>query len=389
MKHSSLARIITTSLAIFAMLFGAGNLMLPLKIGMLAGPYTLYALIGFIITGVLVPLLGLLAIIAFDGDYRLFFERIGAKPASVAIAVCMLIIGPAIVMPRIIALSYEMLQPFLPDMPVFAFACIFISLVGIATYKPGRLLTLIGRILSPLKIISLATIIILGIIRKGNLSSPLLANAHEAFNTGIGYGYITLDLLAALFFGSIIVSMLGRNQKDPCNLDTPSDNTLFTASIASIIAAALLSIIYAGMSYIGAWYGNGLNHLNEGQIFSAISFKILGTCGAALIGTTVFLACFITIIALAAVVSNYMYHDIFSCRIGYGTTVSGLLILCLMPASYGLTTILSISAPLIFMAYPLLITLTLCNILYKAFGFTWIKLPLVLTALASLVYWLL
>lgn len=125
MKQNITSITFTTGLAIFAMLFGAGNLIFPLRLGILAADKTSYGLLGFLLSGVLLPVLGLTAMALYDGDIRAFFYRIGKVPGIIVIFTCMLIIGPLFVMPRIIALSYTLMQPFMPEISRFAFAAFF------------------------------------------------------------------------------------------------------------------------------------------------------------------------------------------------------------------------------------------------------------------------
>lgn len=374
-----ISRVFVVGLTIFAMLFGAGNLMFPLRLGMECGNQTIWGLSGFIVTGVILPLLGLIAIVLFQGNYKEFFGRIGTIPGNIAIAFSMMIIGPFVVMPRIIGLSYEMLQPFLPTMSVGLFAVIFLTLAFIATYRPTKLLTIIGRILSPLKVISILTIVIIGVVTAGlvptNTTEPM-----ALFLQGIETGYYTLDLLGAIFFGSIIVSLLTTYAPKGDSLSMRS--AVKIAAWASVGAAALLSAVYAGMSLIGACHGAGLEGLNEGAIFSAISFKVLGAYGAALIGFTVFLACFTTTVSLTAVVAQYIRSQLFNEQISYSIACAITLITTAVFARHGLSAILSFSIPLIVACYPIFIVITLCNLAYKLWGFPYIKVPVLVTTLA-------
>ncbi len=384
MRSKSWVQVVQVSLAIFAMLFGAGNLMLPLKVGLLAGSKSTWGLIGFILTGVLLPLLGLLSIIAFDGNYKAFFGRLGRIPGAIATFLCMLVLGPIIVMPRIVGLSYEMLTPFLPSMHVSVFAFAFLSLVFLATYRPTKLLTVIGTFLSPLKVLSLCIIVLAGLF-SGLSPQAVTTSASELFKTGAQYGFGTLDLLGTIFFGSIVVGMLKMHEGDSQN----ASGRIRIALMAGIAAAALLGLVYAGMNFLGAFHGQGLEHLNEGQLFSAVSFNILGTYGAALIGFTVFLACFTTTVALTAVVTEYIHIQILSQSVGYTWALLGVLAACLIPASLGLSAIMKFSMPLIQMLYPVLIVIAACNAMYKLWGFTSIKLPVGLTLAGVIGYALL
>ncbi len=374
-----ISRVFIVGLTIFAMLFGAGNLMFPLRLGIECGNQTLWGLSGFIATGVFLPLLGLIAIVLFQGDYKAFFGRIGTIPGNIAIAFSMMIIGPFVVMPRIIGLSYEMLQPFLPAMPVGLFAVGFLSLAFVATYRPTKLLTVIGRVLSPLKVLSILTIVIIGVVKAGIV--PFNGeNPTTLFLKGIETGYYTLDLLGAIFFGSIIVSLLTTYA--PKNDSMSIRHAMKISVWASFGAALLLSGVYAGMSLIGACHGLGLETLNEGAIFSAISFKVLGSYGAALIGLTVFLACFTTTVSLTAVVSQYIRSEICNNAISYPVACAITLITTALFARHGLAAILSFSIPVIVACYPIFIVITLCNLAYKLWGFPYIKVPVLITTIA-------
>jgi LIVCS family branched-chain amino acid:cation transporter len=380
MKNSISSWIFTVTLTIFAMLFGAGNLMLPLRIGLQSGEFTLLGFLGFACTGIILPMLGLLAIVAFEGSYRNFFGRLGNTLAELFIFTSMLIIGPMIAIPRIIMLSYEMLSPFLPVMSPLTFALIFAALVFAATFRPGKLLMIIGKILSPLKVITIITIILLGVF-SGKAPVPMVATAREVFMGGFNYGYVTLDVLGSIFFGSIIVTLMTKysvgSQKMGMN------QVVRIAGISSIFAGLLLGGVYLGMTLLGAYHGHGLEHLNDGAIFSQISFRVLGHYGAAFIGLTVFLACFTTTVSLAAVLGEYIQVKAGK-RVSYAQAVFGLMLTCAIVASAGLAAIMQYSLPFVFFFYPMIIVITLCNLAYKAFGFKFIKVPLLLTALYGL-----
>jgi LIVCS family branched-chain amino acid:cation transporter len=134
------------------------------------------------------------------------------------------------------------------------------------------------------------------------------------------------------------------------------------------------------MALLGMYYGFGLEHINAGELFRTISFRVLGTSGAIIIATAVLMACLSTAIALSAVVAEYVEQELFDKRLGYVTSLVFVL-LCSLPLSIaGLTTVLKLTGGLItYVGYPVLIVLTLVNILYKLFNFTWVKLPVAVT----------
>ena len=386
----SFSQIYSTSLTIFAMLFGAGNLVLPPALGMACGDKVLFGLSGFLLTGVLVPFLGLIAIILFNGNYAEFFGRVGRIPGFIITFLCMLMLGPLLIMPRIVTLSYAMLLPFMPTMlsqlPEFSsrliFSLFFLSLAFLATYKPSRILGLVGKVLSPLKVLCIITIILIGIF-SGTPANSVSETTLALFTEGIKLGYQTVDLLGTLFFGSIIISLLRGNRTATPFL---MKSIIKTTMISGVLACSFLTLIYTGMSYLGVFHGSGLGHLDESELFSQLCFRILGYHGAALIGFTVFLACFITAIALTAVVGEYAQKELFFKKISYPAALLLVLATCLVPSLYGFAAIVSFSKPLLFIMYPIILAITLCNLLYKIYGIKTIKLPVALVTLIVIGY---
>ncbi len=375
--------IITASFTIFAMLFGAANLMFPIRIGIEGGPYMLLGFAGFALTGIILPVIGLLTIVTFQGDYTAYFNRLGSWLGHIFILCCMFVIGPFIAMPRIVGLSHEMLHPFIPEMPSWAFASIFAALVFVATYKPGRLLDIIGYVLSPLKFLSIASIVGYGLF-SGSWPQEAVLPPRELFWKSFVTGYETLDVLGAIFFGSIVVKLLTEFVSDKRQISTK--DAVKVCGIASLFAAGLLSLVYFGMTYLGALHGHGLEGFNEGQMLSFVSRRVLDTGGAAMFGIMVFLACFTTTVTLSAIVGEYTQRIITQKRASYAACVASVLAVCTVVASFGLDAILTYSKQFIQFFYPLIIVTTICNMLYKSVRFKPIQIPVLITAVALFVY---
>lgn len=387
MKTSFLSRIATIGFAIFAMLFGAGNLIFPLHIGLQAGQNTLVGFLGFALTGVILPVLGLVAMVTFDGDYDAFFGRLGSRVGQFFIFLSMLIIGPFIAMPRIITLSYEVLYPFLPTVftslnsATLLFALVFVGGVFLITSRPGKLLDVIGKFLSPAMLIGLAIFIVSG-LTSGSSPGAVSTHLKDIFINSFRTGYGTLDVLGAIFFSSIIVTLLSKYSSKNDRMSV--HQAAVTAGVAGALGGFLLGAVYLGVTYLSAFHGTAVEGYNLGAIFINIAIEVLGTYGAALISTIVLLAGFTTIVALAAVVGEYLQV---SCgkRVSYLQSVAAVLFTTALIASMGLDRILAYSAPYIEFFYPLVIVTMLCNLAYKLVGFKYIKAPVALTALLMLV----
>jgi len=383
------SRLVSVSFAIFSMLFGAGNLIFPLATGMESGSMNLVAISGFLFTAICLPLIGLIAMILFDGDYIAFFNRLGVKAGSITIGFCMLVIGPIIAVPRIVTLSHIMTAPFLPI--VFlqeinlasstTFALIFLFITFLCTFRKNTIIDVLGNYISPLLLFSLSVIIIKGLYSAENFVSTKSLTLGSILFRNIIRGYETLDLLGTIFFCSMIINMLkAEDQKQP---KQNNKKTLLLGLKAGIAGLSCLSLVYLGMSYLGAFYGHGIIE-NSGALFSIISFRVLGQYGAAIISTAVFMACLSTSIALVTVLSDYTQKTIFNNNISFISALTLVLLSCLPLSTAGLSTVLSITAgPIIYISYPCLIVLCLCNIAYKAVGFTPIKIPIVATLVLS------
>lgn len=152
-----------------------------------------------------------------------------------------------------------------------------------------------------------------------------------------------------------------------------------------LIGTALLGLVYIGMSILGVYYGHGLENINSGELFREISLRILGGYGTLIVATAVLLACLSTAIALAAVIAEYAKNNIFKNKISYVQALILTLLSCIPLATAGLGSVLKLTAgPLTFVGYPMLITLTLCNLAHKLWGFNAVRIPVLLTFIASL-----
>ena len=381
MKAISNSTIIATSLAIFSMLFGAGNLIFPIKTGMDSGDKIIWGALGFLLTSTFLPVIGLVSILLFDGNCRKFFGRLGKIPGQAMIFFWIVIICPAIVMPRIVTLSYEMTSSFLPHMPQFIFSVIFLLITFLAAFKESKIIGILGYFVSPVLLVSLLAILAKGLLNL-NPILPISTSSADVFWEQLKYGYNTVDLPGAIFFSSIVISILKKNISDE---NYSVKKIAGTGLTAGLIGSSILGVIYLGMIYIGASFGPEFAHLNEARIFESISFKILGSKGALLICIAVLMACFSTIIALAAVGAEYIQKTISNNRISYVQSLVITLLLTLIPSNFGFSQIIKFSTPILQVGYPALIVLTISNLFYSLVGLKPVKTPVFLSVLITLI----
>lgn len=380
MKQHSTVSIRTVGLAIFTMLFGAGNIIYPIKAGVMAGCKNYIGILGFLLTGVMLPILGLIAMILFEGDYKAFFARIGKVPGFLAILFCMFIIGPLLVMPRCITVPYDMLAPFFPSISLTMFSVFFAVITLLLTYKESNLLDILGKYMSWLLIGSLGFIIVAGIIQGQSMMENTQDSATIFFEQVL-HGFQTLDLIGALFFAFMIVRLIKLNSATHI---TPHKLALMGLK-GGMITATLMTAFYVGFSYLGAYYAHVVTpDMNGAEMFRNITLEVIGHHGIAVLLISVVLACLSTFAALASVFADYLRKEIFNGRISYHQSLIANLILTVVISNFGLSNILKYGFPVVNFGYPIIVSITLCNMAYKLFNIQTIKIPVLLTTLTMI-----
>jgi LIVCS family branched-chain amino acid:cation transporter len=257
-----------------------------------------------------------------------------------------------------------------------ALSCVIIYLF---TYKKSRTLELLGKFLTPLLIIALCAIVTVGFITEGTPSINSMAKA-DLFLHGLKEGYNTMDLLAAFFFSSTVLSFL--KSRFSSNDSNPS-NPIHISLQASLIGAVLLSLTYIGFSMIAAIHGNDVSVTSKDELLSAMILKIVGPSANLLVSITVGLACLTTAIALISVFSDFAHREVFKEKVSYRATLIGSLLITFCISTLEFEGISKMLGPILEICYPGLIVLTLLNILYRTTGFKIVKTPVFLTFLAS------
>lgn len=375
--------IVTTSFAIFSMFFGAGNLIFPIQLGQRAGLNVWYGCLGLLVTGVLFTLMGLLAVIGYEGNHHRFFGRLGNMPGTFLDLLVLIMIGPLTGLPRAITVLHEFFLKYNPNIQLFDFSIVFLLVILLATYKRERVMPLLGYLISPVLVGLLLTVI--GLAWNSHLPLPTEGAAPlEAFWRGIREGYTTMDLMAAFHFAPLATTYLRRlagNERFGIKSVTRS------AAAASVITSVLLSSIYIGLSYIGALYGTALNTHNPVSLAYTITRTLLPGWLVGVFYLVVLLAITSTAISLTTIFTDYLHENVGEEHISYPQALLFTLILSGFSANGGLHAILKLELPFLIIFYPPLIMLTLCNIAHKLWGIQRVRLPVMLSFLPGLCYY--
>lgn len=379
--------VIAAGLALFSMFFGAGDLIWPLILGGSSGDKNFFSMLGLLITGVSLPLLGLIAMMLFQGDHRAFFSRIGKVPSLILVFIIQVILGPVGSIPRLITLSYATLKPYFPfDISLMLFSGLVCLLVLAFTFKPQKLINLLGLVFTPILLLCLGAILIMGFIYLPE-PTPVALSSKEAFVEGIKVGYNTLDLIASFMFAPLVMShfLLDEQEEDP----KVAKQKLFKKMVkASLIAAGLLSCMYIGLTYVASFYIPHIDvpHLPEERL-SLIARHLLGPYGALLSSLAVAMACLTTALPLVSICASYMHQDLFQQKGGSLLPLVITLAISMLIANLGFMGIASLLSPVLQILCPGLIVLSVFNIANKLYETRVPKIPVFATfALSTIAY---
>jgi LIVCS family branched-chain amino acid:cation transporter len=357
----------------FAFFLGAGNLIFPPLAGFLAGENMTLAMLGFLVTAVGLPLITLIAVAKANGKIMDLLPPIAATMLAVAIFI---IIGPAFAAPRTGLVAFEVgFKPFLENADAtfmiagitlnvaqLLYTLMFFGISMVFALYPGKLLDNVGKVLTPILILLLVGLAASVIILPG---SPVAAAVGEyqihPLTKGVLEGYNTMDTLASLIFGILIIDILRKK-----GITDPKAQTGYLIK-AALIAAGGLAFVYIALFYLGATAGDlATGAENGGVILTNYVTHEFGTTGLVLLSTVVTLACLTTAVGLISACSEF-FNELLP-KISYRRFVVILSVICATVANVGLAQLISISIPVLMTVYPVAIALVAVTFLTERFA---------------------
>lgn len=353
MKKEGLQRnqVLLLGAMLFSMFFGAGNLIVPSLLGLQAGASAVPATVGFLLTGIGLPVLGII-VVAMCGDIRQLAGRVHPAFARVFIAMIYLIIGPFLVLPRTSTTAFEIMKPLLPasmadsTLVLIAFSILFFSATICLALRPGRLVRILGRFSAPM-LITLIVLLLGGALFGSNEAAAPAQPPYDdsVFIQGFLTGYQTVDLLAALCFG-IVVALNARQQGI-----TGEKNMVAAISGAGLIACVLMGAIYSGLVYVGVTMSGVVPEATNGAtVLAAAAGAHFGSAGSVLIAAIFLLATLNVGTGLVTCCSEYFSEEFQG--VPYKVWLGIFAVISCVLSLVGLDTILTISVPLLNAIYP-------------------------------------
>ena len=367
---------------LFGMFFGAGNLIFPVHLGQMAGANAIPATVGFIVTAVSIPILGVAAIgITHSENLLALSSKVSKWYGVVFTSILYLTIGPFFAIPRCATTSFTtgfapLIEGENTALYQRLFTAVFFAVVWFFSMRPGGIMIWIGKIINPIFLVFLTVLIAVALINpSASVFSVAPVESYEsgAFGNGFVEGYGTMDAIAGLAFGIIVIDIIR-------GLGVKNDEDIAKSTIkAGVFTAILMALIYVLTIVMGA-QSRGLFEVSEngGIALAQISNHYLGTFGNIVLAVTITFACLKTAIGLVTSCSE-MFVTMFPKSLRYKGWATVFTLFSFGIANVGLTTLIGYSVPVLMLLYPLTIVIIALALSEKLFGgsrrvYAWVTL---------------
>jgi len=344
-----------TGFALFSMFFGAGNLILPPNLGFKAGDMWFWVTIGFIISAVLLPLLGIFAHARLQGTMLDFGKKVSP---TFSLLYCLIVYAISISLPspRTASVTHEMaIQPFFGSSSLLT-SSIYFCIVLFFVLNRSKILNILGKFLTPIIFVVILSIICIGMfsehvpMNRSDFETPIVAGLLE--------GYQTFDAIGAVVVGGVVIISLrlkGRKSFE--------ENRKLIRD-AGLIAGIGLFIVYAGLIFNGALFnGDFEKEISRTELLSGLSLRTLGNIGSAFLSVLVSLACFTTAVGIVTGTADFMKGVFKDSQIVYIITAVIGSILGVVMGQLDVHDIIVVAIPALMFIYPITIVLILLNVL--------------------------
>ena len=352
--------ILITGFALFSLFFGAGNLILPPFLGANAGEQWWLVFLGFIMTAVFIPILGILAHAKVQGTMYDLAKKVAPWFGSLY-CVFMYLIAITIPAPRTASVAHEMaIQPFFGTSPLLTSSLYFL-LIFIFAINRSKVISLIGKFLTPIIVLILLAVIVSASSKLGHEMNP---NTYETpFINGILEGYQTFDAIGGVLIGAVIIVSLKVKGH------TPYKETKVLITKAGFFAAAGLLLIYGGLLFSGAILNVSFaENASRTDILTSLSSQTLGTIGTSFLSVLVALACFTTAVGIVTGTSDYVKGVCKGSQKAYVLTAFLSSVLGVLIGHFEVDFIIKAAIPTLMFIYPITIVLILLNVVSNKFA---------------------
>lgn len=337
---------IVVGFALFSMFFGAGNVIFPPYLGFGAGTQWVNGFLFYFIADIGLALFALFTLLKVGGSENIT-GRIGSVASNILMSAIILCIGPMVAIPRTAATTFEMsVAPLISGVSPVIFSVAFFIVVLLLSIRQSAVIDVVGKVLTPALLIGLLVLIIKGIISPlGSIVNPHVDSSFVIVN-GIKSGYQTMDVLAALAFGIIIL----KSAQEKGYSDGRESSKMIRA--AAVIAGVLLLIVYFGLTYLGATSASLFSlGISRAELVIGIVERLLGKVGLVIFAVVVALACMTTAVALVSSAASF-FEKLTKGRLSYRVLVTVICVSSAVISNLGLDRIVAVASPILDIVYP-------------------------------------
>ena len=359
--------------ALFAIFFGAGNLIFPPYLGVTAGENWGIATLAFLISDPLLSIIAVMVVAALGGSALNVGRRVHPLFASALAAICVLLIGPIFAVPRTGASTHEIfVQSYVPEAPQWITSLVFFGIVLWITYQENSVMDAIGKYLTPILLIILFLIFV-GAVLQPNASFAA-TDRTGLFAQGFKEGYQTMDVLGAPLLAGVVMKDITRrgylNKKDQFRM-------MFGVGIVAFI---LLALVYSTLAYSGASMSTVIDSTAQrAAMLTTIVKNLLGSWGQLAMGLAVCFACLTTAIGLTTTCGQY-FEEVSKGKISYKKTILVTVAVEFIISFVGVDSLINLAVPVLTFIFPIMIALILFSAFDQYIPYDWTYLGAVIGA---------
>ncbi len=343
-KHSRMDMFVL-GFALFSMFFGAGNVIFPPYLGMVAGSKWVLAFVCYYVADIGLALLAMFSIFR-QGSTDHVLAPIGHVPSTILMCIIVLCIGPMLGIPRTAAMTFELsVQPNIPYVGSMLFSILFFAVVFLCTVRENSVVDIVGKILTPMLLLGLFFLILKGTFMPLGVPAAQ-AQLPNVGQEGIKAGYQTMDVLATMLFGGLMLrSAEGKGYTEHAEKRNVTIK-------ASLVAGALLLLVYSGLNYLGATVSDMYDTtIGRSALLLKITSGLLGQRGTVLFAAVVALACLTTAVGLVSSCAEF-FAELTHGKVPYLIFVGAICLFSAVASNVGLEQLVSIAAPILDIVYP-------------------------------------
>ena len=349
-KCGIISAAVVTGFTLFAVFFGAGNLIFPPFLGREAGHDWMKGFLCFVTADAGLAIITVLATVRSSGTMEQMLEPLGKIQARLLSLILMLCIGPLVAIPRTGATTYELaVHPLIPGIPAWAFSLLFFGTVALLTIRPASVVDIIGRFLTPVLLLALALLCVKGILSPiGERGEGL--EGYNVSKTGFLTGYQTMDALGGIPVAVIILKSVKQKGFES------KQGQMRVMLLASAVAFAGLFLVYGGLCYLGATSSRlELGDITQTELLVLITEMLLKRLGVVLLGLIVLFACLTTAVGLTASAADY-FSGLLKGKLSYGRLVLVICAAAVAISNIGIRMIVQLASPVLSVIFPVFLT---------------------------------